>query len=221
MAVTQIPTKQVLDGTIVDADISASAAIAISKLESSPSTIHGTKSAGGAVKLTPAEARTILNVADGATANAKASISEIDTGTDASKFLTPDDFAGSNRSKRIVQLKIFDDATVITTGTGKIKFMIPVELNGMNLVDVEAYVTTVSSSGLPNVRVYNYTDSQNMLTTAITIDVSGISSLTAVTVPVINTTYDDVVTGDIIGIDVDGAGTGAKGLGVILSFQTP
>ena len=151
----------------------------------------------------------------------KASSAEIDTGTDDAKFVTPDGLAGSNRGKRVIQVKVFDDATALATGNGKAIFMIPVELNGMNLVDVEAFVTTVSSSGAPNVMIRNVTDSQDMLSTAITIDASEYTSLTAATAPVINTSYDDVATGDLIAIDVDGAGTGAKGLGIILSFQTP
>ncbi|MFH2030838.1 MAG: hypothetical protein ABIJ40_09535 [Bacteroidota bacterium] len=151
----------------------------------------------------------------------KATAAEIDTGTDDAKFVTADGFAGSNRGKRIIQIKVFDDATVITTGDGKIIFMIPVELNGMNLVDVEAFVTTVSSSGLPTVQIRNVTDAVDMLTTLITIDATEFSSLTAATAPVINTTYDDVATGDIIAVDVDVSGVGTKGLGVILSFSTP
>jgi hypothetical protein len=38
---------------------------------------------------------------------------------------------------------------------------------------------------------------------------------------VVNTATDDVAVGDRIAIDVDGAGTGAKGLGVILTFEFP
>jgi hypothetical protein len=38
---------------------------------------------------------------------------------------------------------------------------------------------------------------------------------------VIDATKDDVATGDLLAVDVDVAGTGAKGLGVILSFQLP
>ena len=127
----------------------------------------------------------------------------------------------ASRGKRVIQVKVFGDATALATGNGKAIFMVPVELNGMNLVDVEAFVTTVSSSGAPDIMIRNVTDSQDMLSTSITIDANENSSLTAATAPVINTSYDDVATGDLIAIDVDGAGTGAKGLGVILSFQTP
>jgi len=41
------------------------------------------------------------------------------------------------------------------------------------------------------------------------------------TPPVIDAANDDVATGDLIAVDVDVAGTGTKGLGVILSFQLP
>lgn len=54
----------------------------------SASTIVGRKATGGVVALSAAEARTILNVADGATANTKATGAELDTGTDDVKFAT-------------------------------------------------------------------------------------------------------------------------------------
>lgn len=152
---------------------------------------------------------------------AKAASSDINTGTDNDKYITSDALAGSNTGKRIVQLKIFDDATAVATGDGKLVFMVPVELNGMNLVDIEIYVSTVSSSGTPTVQVRNVTDSVDMLSTVATIDANEYTSLTAATPPVIDTTKDDVATGDLIAIDVDVAGTGAKGLGVQLSFQLP
>lgn len=52
------------------------------------STIVGRKSTGNIVALTATETRTILNVADGATANSKATGAEVDTGTDDTKFVT-------------------------------------------------------------------------------------------------------------------------------------
>jgi hypothetical protein len=126
-----------------------------------------------------------------------------------------------NSSAKVVQLKIFDEATTVTTGDGKLIFMIPPELNGMNLVDADAYVTTVSSSGLVSVQIRNVTDAVDMLSTVISVDSSEFTSYTAATPPVINTSTDDVVTGDLIAIDVDGAGTGAKGLGINLAFEMP
>jgi hypothetical protein len=60
-----------------------------------------------------------------------------------------------------------------------------------------------------------------MLSTALTIDVSEFDSIDAATAAVINASNDDVVTGDQIHIDIDGAGTGAKGLCVGLIFRLP
>jgi hypothetical protein len=52
------------------------------------STIVGRKATGDIVSLTAAELRTIINVADGATANAKAAGTDVDTGTNDALFLT-------------------------------------------------------------------------------------------------------------------------------------
>jgi hypothetical protein len=120
-----------------------------------------------------------------------------------------------------LHLKIIDDLTSLATGDGAILFCISSDMNGMNLVDADAYVTTVSSSGLPTIQLRNVTDSCDMLSVKISIDATEFTSYTATTAPTINTTYDDVATGDIIAIDVDVAGTGTKGLGVILVFQNP
>lgn len=56
----------------------------------------GRKSTGNISAMTPAEARTELNVADGATANSKATGAELDTGTDDVKFATAKAIKDSN-----------------------------------------------------------------------------------------------------------------------------
>lgn len=120
-----------------------------------------------------------------------------------------------------LQLKVIDDSTTLTTGDGKIIFCIPASLNGCDLTAIAAFVTTVSSSGLPTVQIRNITQTADMLTTKVSIDASEFTSYTAATAAVIDTGNDDVATGDLIAIDVDVAGTGAKGLGVILTFTLP
>jgi hypothetical protein len=151
-----------------------------------------------------------------------ATAAETTTGTATDRAVTPDGLAGSDYGKRVVQIQVSDPAgDAITTGDGKAYFFISSELNGYNLVDADACVTTVSSSGTPDIQIRNVTDSQDMLSTRITIDASEKTSYTAATAPVINTSYDDVATGDQLAIDIDGAGTGAKGLTVILTFQKP
>ena len=150
-----------------------------------------------------------------------ATSAETTTGTDATRAVSPDGLAGSDYGKRVIQIKVIDDATALTTGDGKTIFVISSELNGYNLMDADAMVSTVSSSGTPTYQIRNVTDSQDMLSTLITIDANENTSYTAETPPVINGTYDDVATGDILAVDKDVAGTGEKGDTLILTFQLP
>lgn len=122
---------------------------------------------------------------------------------------------------RVVVLKVIADDTALTTGDGKMYFTVPAELNGMNLVSVGAHVYTASSSGLPTIQLHNATDSVDMLSTRITIDATEKDSKDATTAAVIDTSHDDVATGDEIRVDVDGAGTGTKGLEIRMGFQLP
>lgn len=128
---------------------------------------------------------------------------------------------GSDLGKRVIQVKVIDDATTLTTGDGKVIFLVPQELNGYNLVGAAAFVTTVSSSGTPTIQIRNVTDAVDMLSTRITVDANEYTSYTAAAAAVVDATYDDVATGDRLAVDVDVAGTGAKGLGIVLTFQLP
>jgi len=116
------------------------------------------------------------------------------------------------------EIKVFGDTKTVTTGDQKFEFMIPRDNDGMNLIGIESYVTTVSSSGKPTIQIRNRTQTADMLSTKCEIDVSEFNSKDAATQPVIDTSNDDVAWGDHIAIDVDVSGTGAKGLGVILTF---
>jgi len=152
-----------------------------------------------------------------------ATAAETTTGTDATRAVTPDGLAGSDYGKRVIIIKLVDDATALSTGdnAANAKFPIPQEMNGWNLVAAHAFVTTVSSSGTPTYMIHNLTDTNDMLSTAITIDANELTSYTAATAPAVNGATDDVVTGDMIRIDKDVAGTGEKGDGIILTFQLP
>lgn len=158
-----------------------------------------------------------------------ATSAETTTGTDTGRAITPDGLAGSDYGKRVCQVLVSDPTgSAITTGDGKAGFRISSALNGYNLVGVAASLGTVSSSGAVTVMVRrsrrtNATtrSSADMLSTAITIDVSEFDTEDAATPAVINGSNDDVQTGDHIYIDIDGAGTGAKGLIVELVFQLP
>jgi hypothetical protein len=127
-----------------------------------------------------------------------------------------------NKPPHVVTLLISDpNGSAITTGDGKAFYRVPSTLNGCNLVGVAASVSTVSSSGIPTVQIHNLSQTADMLTTKLTIDANETDSSTAANAAVIDTANDDVATGDKLRIDIDVAGTGAKGLIVELQFQLP
>lgn len=147
---------------------------------------------------------------------------QVSTGTSTDLAISPDALAGSTYGTAIIELQVSDpNGSALTTGDGKAYWTVPAQMSGWDLVDADASVTTASSSGTPTVQVYNLTQTADMLSTAITIDANEYTSYTADVPPVIDTSNDDVVTGDILRIDVDVAGTGAKGLTVILCFRLP
>lgn len=153
---------------------------------------------------------------------AAAVAADVNTGTSTTTDITPDALAGSNFGKAVVTILVSDPAgSAITTGDGKAYYRVPSTLNGMNLVAVAAALTTVSSSGIPTVQIANVTDAVDMLSTKLTIDASETDSSTATAAAVIDATKDDVATADMLRIDIDVAGTGAKGLMVELQFQLP
>lgn len=110
---------------------------------------------------------------------------------------------------------------VVSAGDGKFIFQIDEDEDGFLLHYVRAYVSVVSSSGAITVQVRNITQAHDMLSTACTIDAGDFSSLDAGTAAVVNTANASVADGDLIAIDVDGAGTDAEGLGVNVGFRQP
>ena len=158
-----------------------------------------------------------------AAGKAEASIaSEVNTGTDTARYVSPDSLAGSNFGARILIIPVFDEATAAATGDGKKFFRLPSELNGMNLVRVAADVTTAGTTGTLDIQIRNVTQTADMLSTKITIDTGEESSATAATAAVIDTNNDDVATDDKIAIDIDAVHTTpSQGLRVCLVFQLP
>lgn len=125
-------------------------------------------------------------------------------------------------AKQVVTILVSDPGgSAISTGDGKAYYRVPSTMNGYNLVSVAASLTTASSSGIPTVQIANVTQAADMLSTKLTIDANETDSSTAATAAVIDTGNDDVATGDQLRIDIDVAGTGAKGLIVEMQFQLP
>ena len=99
---------------------------------------------------------------------------------------------------------ISDETTAITTGTAKVTFRMP---HAMTLTAVRASLTTASSSGTPTFDINE--GGSSILSTKLTVDASELTSTTAATAAVIS---DSSLADDAeITIDVDTAGTGAKG----------
>jgi hypothetical protein len=150
-----------------------------------------------------------------------ATASTINSGTSATTAVTPDALAGSNLGSFIKHIRIIATDASLSTGDDQFSYFIPIELNGMNLVNAQAAVFTASSSGTPTFQIYNVTDTTDMLSTAITIDATENTSYTATTPSVVDSANDDVATGDQIRIDCDVAGTDTTGWDMYLTFRLP
>lgn len=179
---------------------------------------------------------------------AKASGSDITTGTsdikivtpkaitDAGLTVTPDstttftnkDLTDTTNTfpiycqNKVVSIQVVAGGDSVAIADGQAYITIPLECNGMNLVGVHARVITAGTTNTTDIQIRNVTDSVDMLSTKITIDSGETGSDTAATPAVIDTTKDDVATNDLLAIDVDAKSTTApKGLIVTLRFALP
>ena len=152
-----------------------------------------------------------------------ATAAETNVGNEAARCVSPDGLAGSYAGTKTVAVNVFSPDVSATTGNAKQHYVVTSDLNGMDLIGVEACVAVAGVTATMDVQVHNLTDANHMLTTVMTIDTTEVSTTTAATPAVINTATDDVVTDDIIRIDVDAihSGTAAKGLTVFLTFRLP
>ncbi len=120
----------------------------------------------------------------------------------------------------VININVVYQTSALVTGDAQAYWIVPSQYNGYYLASPGAHVFTASSSGLPTIGIYNVTDSVEVLSTDITIDVTPeIDSATALTPPVVNQTNNALATADIIAIDINGAGTGTCGLMVRFLVQ--
>ncbi|MBT3390354.1 MAG: hypothetical protein HN413_08070 [Chloroflexi bacterium] len=205
---------------------------------------------GDSEELTATQARTLLNVEDGAdvtdgtnVAAAGAAISggahhdgfsdfvadehspsasagETTTGTAANRHITPGGLAGSDYGKRIIEIMHTQSDTAVSIGDGTIGIGITAELNGWNIVDCYAFVHTQGVTGTTDIQLRRRRSGSD-------VDVMS----TKVTIGaeyyandgVINTANDDLATGDQLYVDVDAvhSGTAPNGLTVAIVAQLP
>jgi len=124
--------------------------------------------------------------------------------------------------KMVVLKVVADNAAFPSIADGVMYFTTPPELNGMNLVSIGGHVYGASDGGVAiNVSLYNLTQTQDMLSTQLTIDNTEFDSATAAAPAVINTATDDVVTADVLRIDINQKGANATGCEIRMGFQLP
>lgn len=118
------------------------------------------------------------------------------------------------RALETIGISVVPETTTLTTGNAKRTFRMPF---AFTLTGVRASVSTASSSGLPTVDINE--GGSTILSTKLTIDANELTSTTAATAAVIsdaNLADDAEIT-----IDIDVAGTGAKGLKVYMYGYRP
>lgn len=146
--------------------------------------------------------------------------SEVTTGTDTGRTITPDGLAGSDFGKRMLSVLIFGSGTAVTTGNGTSGVPITSELNGYDIVDVQCNVYTKGVTGTTTVVLRKQrggTDS-DVTSTGVTL-----GDEYYVADEVIDTGEDDLATGDMLFFDVDGihSGTAPNGLSCVAVAQLP
>lgn len=111
--------------------------------------------------------------------------------------------------QEVIAVAISDETTAITTGTDKVTFRMPF---AMTVTSVRASLSTASTSGNPTFDINE--GGTSILSTKLSIDANEKTSTTAATPPVIS---DSALADDAeITVDIDTAGTGAKGAKVYL-----
>lgn len=131
---------------------------------------------------------------------------------------------GILHTKRTVMIPLTapgGDALTVGDEIEGFEWVVPDILDGYDLTGVAATLTDASTSGIPTFQIHNVTGAADMLSTALTIDANEKTSRTAATAAVIDTANDDVSVGDIVRFDCDVAGTGAKGLTIVMEFEKP
>lgn len=138
----------------------------------------------------------------------------------ADRAVTPDGLASSDYGKRYLGFGVVESDTAITVVNGTLGIPITSELNGYNIIDVQANVYTKGVTGTTDIQIRRQRGGvdTDVLSTKITIGDEYFASD-----EVIDTGNDDLATGDMLFIDRDAihSGTAPNGLSVVIIAQLP
>lgn len=149
-----------------------------------------------------------------------ATTAETDTGTDTARAVTPAGLAASDFGKKILLIHLFDSDTDHATGDGKVGIPITAEYDQWDIVDAYAFITgTRGTDGTVDVQIRRSragTD-VDVLSTKITVAASEWYANDGV----VNTSNDQLLTGDKVFADTDAINstTAGKGLTVAIVIQ--
>lgn len=152
----------------------------------------------------------------------KAAYTDINTGSDDAKFATPAALKASYVATKDVGWAIIDSDTVTAVADGKKAYVVPASLNGMNVVGFTCTVYNLNSASggatTAQLRRSRAGTDADVLSSALSI------AYTAYTANgTINTSYDDLATGDLLFVDIDSVTTGAaqKGFACTMTARLP
>jgi hypothetical protein len=151
---------------------------------------------------------------------AGASIAETNTGTATDKVVTPDGLAGSNYGTDTLEIGKVESDTSVTVADGTVGILITPKNNGWDIVNAIAGVHTKGITGTTNIQIRRRRAGLDVdvLSTPITIGDEWFAED-----GVINTSNDDLQTGDLLYYDTDSihSGTAPSGLTVAVEIRKP
>lgn len=123
----------------------------------------------------------------------------------------------------LYEIKAFEDTVPVIQGDGQFWWPVPMELDGAEIVAVEAGVTAASTSGSVQIQIAYISGNpgdlaSDILSTPITIEPNEYHSMDAATQPVISGGAWAVAHGAWLRIDIDAPGVDVKGLAVIVAL---
>jgi hypothetical protein len=166
----------------------------------------------------PSASTTASGIAEAAIA------SEVNTGTDAARYVSPDALAGSNLGIKGFSLQEVARTANVATGDGENVFVVPAWMHGMNIVSVLARVSDDGTTGDTTCTVKR--DRGGSVVDVLNGDNMDINSTEFLSTDgdpgTIDTSNDDLATGDVLYMNVSAVSTTPpKGLVIVVGAQLP